>query len=190
MGIHTNFWGPGAWEFLHSITFNYPNHPTPKEKQQTRQFFHLLKYVLPCERCRQHYTEGIEKIMPIEPHLKNQETLSRWLVRFHNTVNKRLGKPIMSYDSVREKYQAMQGKCQIHEISTCQKPEHSTAVSTTKNNNNTNNNSNTHTIIWGIVIGLLLGLLFVLIIWHKRCISSLSSASFSSPPPLPNQTRS
>lgn len=171
MGIHTNFWGPGAWEFLHSITFNYPIHPTSQEKETTRQFFHLLKYILPCERCRQHYTEGIEKIMPIEPHLKNRDTLSRWLVRFHNIVNKRLGKPIMSYQSVQEKYQSMQGQCQIHEINIS-----SCCNSTTTHHRNPNHNHNHNgggngggpswLYMFVVILSLILTVLFLL---YRRC---------------------
>lgn len=111
--MDTLFWGPGLWVALHSMTFDYPENPSLEDKQRYRAFFHTLKYVLPCGTCRAHYTEGIEKKMPIEPALKNRDTLSRWLVDFHNSVNQRLGKPIVSYESVKEKYNMMRGQCQI-----------------------------------------------------------------------------
>jgi hypothetical protein len=112
--MDTNLWGPGAWVFLHSVTFNYPTHPTKRDMKQTKEFFHSLKGILPCPTCQEHYREGIEETMPMDSHLKNRDTLTRWLVKFHNSVNKRLGKPQMPYNSVRAKYEAMRGKhCQI-----------------------------------------------------------------------------
>lgn len=111
--MDTLFWGPGFWIALHSITFDYPTHPSEQDKVNYKNFFHDLKYVLPCASCRAHYKEGLETNFPIEPALKNRETLSKWLVDFHNNVNKRLGKPIVSYESVKEKYEAMRGICNI-----------------------------------------------------------------------------
>ena len=109
--MDTLYWGNGGWIFLHSISFLYPDNPTEQEKQQYAQFFHSLKYVLPCETCRSHYKKGIEQDMPIEPALESRNKLTRWLVDFHNSVNKRLGKPVVSYESVKEKYEMMKGNC-------------------------------------------------------------------------------
>jgi hypothetical protein len=115
--MDTLFWGPGLWMALHSMTFNYPITPTEQDKKQYTNFFHSLKYVLPCPACRMHYKKTIEEKYPIELALDNRDTLSRWLVDFHNDVNKRLGKPIVSYDSVKDKYESMRGKCQYQEPS-------------------------------------------------------------------------
>jgi len=109
--MDVNLWGPAFWHVLHTITFDYPEHPTPEEHERYSQFFHSLKYVLPCGACRKHFAHGIETKYPIEPALKNRDTLSRWLVDFHNTVNKRLDKPVVTYDSVLSKYESMRGKC-------------------------------------------------------------------------------
>ena len=37
-------WGPHAWIFLHSITFNYPDNPTDDEKKHYKNFFENLKF--------------------------------------------------------------------------------------------------------------------------------------------------
>jgi hypothetical protein len=107
--METNYWGPGMWNALHSITFDFPENATEQDRQNYRIFFHSLKYVLPCASCREHYKQGIENDMPIE--LDNRDSISRWLVNFHNSVNKRLGKPEVSYESVKEKYESMRGVC-------------------------------------------------------------------------------
>lgn len=106
-----NYWGPALWTTLHTMSFDYPENPTEEEKSNYRNFFHSLKYVLPCGVCRKHYGKSIDQTYPIDPALKNRDTLSRWLVEFHNTVNKRLNKPVVSYDSVKERYNALSGKC-------------------------------------------------------------------------------
>lgn len=106
-----NYWGPALWTALHTISFNYPEQPTPTERDQYRTFFQSLKHVLPCGKCRTHYAEGLDTLLPLEPALRNRDTFSRWLVEFHNSVNQRLGKTLVSYDSVKEKYDALSGKC-------------------------------------------------------------------------------
>ena len=37
--MHPELWGPGAWKFLHSITFNYPKEPTSRDKEYHAKFF-------------------------------------------------------------------------------------------------------------------------------------------------------
>ena len=106
-----NRWGPALWSSLHTITFEYPINPSDADKRNYQIFFHSLKNVLPCEQCRQHYTKMIDETQPIEPALKNRETLSRWLVTIHNMVNKRLGKPVVEYDFVKNKYESL--KCSV-----------------------------------------------------------------------------
>lgn len=115
--MDTRQWGQHAWEFLHAVTFNYPVNPTSFDKKIHKEFFHSLKHILPCKDCRHHFKNGIENIMPIEKNLESRDKLSRWLVDFHNSVNKRLGKPIQSYDSIREKYESMRGRCQVNIVS-------------------------------------------------------------------------
>ena len=106
-----NFWGPALWTSLHTISFDYPDHPSGTDKQNYNMFFHSLKQVLPCDQCRKHYTKFIEETSPIEPALKNRDTLTRWLVNLHNVVNERLQKGIVTYESVKEKYDNLSGKC-------------------------------------------------------------------------------
>jgi len=106
-----NYWGPALWTTLHTMTFDYPEQPTAAEQAQYRDFFQSLKYVLPCGVCRQHYGQALEQSHPLEPALQSRQTLTRWLVDFHNAVNRRLNKPTVSFASVKAKYDALSGKC-------------------------------------------------------------------------------
>ena len=113
--MQVDYWGPGLWNALHSITFDFPETPSDQDRQNYRNFFHSLKFVLPCSSCRDHFKKGIEEEMPIEPSLKSRDTITKWLVDFHNNVNKRLNKPEISYESVKDKYSKMRGICQVND---------------------------------------------------------------------------
>ncbi len=44
-GMLTTVWGPPAWHFLHTISFNYPEHPTKQQKKKLSKFyFKFTKY--------------------------------------------------------------------------------------------------------------------------------------------------
>lgn len=111
--MDTLSWGPQAWRFLHSITFAYPvKNPSDAQKKQTKEFFTYLQFLLPCPECKQHYSQLLI-LKPIDNALDSQDSLSRWLVNIHNQVNKRLGKPEMPYEIVKDKYEALKGMCQL-----------------------------------------------------------------------------
>ena len=99
-----NVWGPHAWQFLHSITLSYPDIPTEQDKENHVQFFHSLKNILPCDKCKYHYAQTLET-NPIENHLEDKESLFKWLVDVHNRVNVDNGKKEYSYDEVTELYE-------------------------------------------------------------------------------------
>lgn len=91
--MSTADWGPSAWKFLHTLTYAYPENPSLLEQTQAKNLFESLRYLLPCERCREHYEEEIA-INP--PNTLTKKSLSSWLVQVHNSVNDRLGKPQFS----------------------------------------------------------------------------------------------
>jgi hypothetical protein len=102
--MNPNFWGPPAWTFLHSITFNYPENPTDKDKTNIYDYFTSLSEVLPCESCKQHYKRHLTEL-PLTPKvLSSRENLTKWLVNIHNEVNKLTGKPIVPYKDVVDMY--------------------------------------------------------------------------------------
>jgi hypothetical protein len=104
MGMSIDIWGPAAWSFLHSATFNYGKNPekaTVEEQEQARAFFISLPHMLPCSICRKHYLQHIEKN---PPQVESRDALTRWLVKIHNIVNIANHKPIIPYEHVREHY--------------------------------------------------------------------------------------
>ena len=94
-------WGPCAWKFLHAVSFASPKSPSPVEQQMYRTFFNDIANILPCALCKKHYQEFLHE-HPVET--QSRESLTRWLVEAHNSVNVRTGKPIMPYEAVCMKY--------------------------------------------------------------------------------------
>ena len=60
----TSVWGPSAWHYLHTMSFNYPVKPTQEHKQQYYAYFTSLQWTLPCKYCRENYTKNLE-VLPL-----------------------------------------------------------------------------------------------------------------------------
>ena len=103
---NNNIWGPPAWTFLHTVTYNYPENPTEDDKRNFYNFFMSLQHVLPCEKCKGHYKQNIQKY-DLKNSLGSRQELVKWLIDLHNDVNKDNGKKIWSYSDVFNKYQDM-----------------------------------------------------------------------------------
>jgi len=95
--MEPNIWGPPAWVFLHSITFQYPENPTDLDKQKYYTFFNSLKNVLPCPKCKEHYASNF---LTTQINLESRTSLIEWLIDLHNEINRMNGKKILSYDEV------------------------------------------------------------------------------------------
>ena len=94
-------WGPAAWKFFETVAFGYPDKPNEFEKQSAFNFFESLRYLLPCAICKEHYDKNFAEL-PV--NVNSRDTLSHWVVDFHNIVNKSLNKPIVPYDIVAARY--------------------------------------------------------------------------------------
>ena len=101
--MNPTFWGPHAWIFLHSLTFNFPTNPTNHDKHIYIDFFNSLKEILPCEKCAYNYNKHLEEF-PVENAVKDRDTLVRWLIKVHNVVNEETGKRTWTYSEVIDEY--------------------------------------------------------------------------------------
>ena len=59
-GMLTTVWGPSMWHYLHTMSFNYPVHPTPEDKKHYRDFILNLENVLPCGKCRKNLKKNFK----------------------------------------------------------------------------------------------------------------------------------
>lgn len=86
--------GPGMWTTIHLLAFNATS------KNDQLQFIKTMKIIInniPCHTCRGHAIEYINT-HKMEDYLKDEYGMFLYTWKFHNAVNKRLGKDIMSYD--------------------------------------------------------------------------------------------
>lgn len=111
-GMLTTVWGPIMWTYLHTMSFNYPVHPTNEQKQQYRNFIYSLRNVLPCGKCRKNFTKNISAHPLQMRHMKSRESFSRYIYELHEVVNKMLHKNSgLSYDDVQERYEHFRARC-------------------------------------------------------------------------------
>ncbi len=105
-GYSPNIWGPSLWFAMTIIASNYPMVPTKSDEISYFHFFDNLRRVLPCRSCRVEYAKMITK--SVNPDLRLTKGMFRqqtteapgaarkrvftWVIKIHNSVNRRLGK--------------------------------------------------------------------------------------------------
>jgi hypothetical protein len=107
--MNQNIWGSTLWFSLHTISMNYPSNPTFTDKKDYQNFFVSLQHVIPCKVCRKNYQRHLKEL-PIDNHLESRQKIVYWLIDLHNLVNAELGKKILSYENVIEKYERIYDK--------------------------------------------------------------------------------
>jgi hypothetical protein len=100
--MNKNIWGPEVWNFIHTVTINYPVTPQLRDKEQINNFFYSLSEVLPCDECKKHFKQNLKQYAP---NVESKEQLFKWGVDIHNNVNKSLGKKILTYEQVVKIYE-------------------------------------------------------------------------------------
>ena len=142
-GFLTTVWGPPMWHFLHTMSFNYPVHPSDADKHCYRTFILGLQHVLPCKYCRTNLKTNFKNHPLRACHLASREAFSKYVYELHEIVNKLLGKTSgLSYCDVRERYEHFRARCTDDPTPRMLKVDNSLNTSLNNNNNNNNNNSN------------------------------------------------
>lgn len=87
-------WGRGVWFTLHRWTANMKN--TPENADAFREMLDVVLRGLPCGNCARHAVSYLERNPPV---FNDQDPYwaFRWTVAFHNAVNARIQKPLMSF---------------------------------------------------------------------------------------------
>lgn len=78
-------WGACVWRSLRWVAEGFPDEPSDADRDHYRVYFESLAYVLPCERCQQHYRENWKK-HPIQ--LQSRDMLKRWLYEIYKESTK------------------------------------------------------------------------------------------------------
>ena len=108
--MNVNKWGPGGWDFLHSITFNYPLQPTDADKKYYSDFFKSIGNMLPCKYCRDSYIIYY-KYLPIDYFLDCREGVAYWLYTIHSLVNQKVYKDNTQFSDIIKKYETYRASC-------------------------------------------------------------------------------
>ena len=101
--IKPAIWGPELWKYLHIISLNYPENPTYMDINNYNEFYKYLAFTIPCDNCKHHYKKYITNN---PPNLTSKNDLVVWTIEFHNSVNKRIGKPTYTIDEAMDLIQA------------------------------------------------------------------------------------
>ena len=90
----TAVWGPLGWITLHSISVNYPTNPQREDKVIVKKFLDLFAETISCPSCKGHFTNMYQSYTRQNPTWADSKyNLFLFIVRAHNTVNKRIDKP-------------------------------------------------------------------------------------------------
>jgi Erv1 / Alr family len=91
----TSLWGPMGWMTLHSISLLYPEVPTASDKQILRGFLNEFAESITCPHCERHFKTMFDNYRFAHPEWANSRfDLFLFVARAHNTVNRRLEKPL------------------------------------------------------------------------------------------------
>ena len=94
------------------MSFNYPMHPTLKDKKHYYKFMKDLVNVLPCKFCRINLKTNYKNLPLKLCDMKNRHTFSKYVYRLHELVNKMLKKKSgLSYCQVRDRYENFRARC-------------------------------------------------------------------------------
>ena len=103
--------GPGTWNVIHTLAIN------AKTKKEQLIFITQMKIIceqFPCDKCSNHCKEYIKNhpmeeyvgttLLPNSSESDTQLGMFIWSWKFHNAVNYRIGKNIMSWDVAHNLY--------------------------------------------------------------------------------------
>jgi hypothetical protein len=92
-------WGPAFWFSLHNGAVHYPIKASRNHKERMKNFILAIPVMIPCVDCKSHAANFLEMNKgKLDNICQGRDKLFNFFVDFHNVVNRRLGKKIMSYE--------------------------------------------------------------------------------------------
>jgi hypothetical protein len=104
INIDSNAWGPKAWYFIDTVVTSYPNNPSSEDIRVFKKFLISLKDILPCEKCRYHYSEFLDKYPLDSDILSSRDSLVEWILKCHNNVRRIQNKSEITLDDFYDYY--------------------------------------------------------------------------------------
>jgi hypothetical protein len=96
--------GPAMWFSFHVGSANLPKVLSPVSIERIKSFINGIPEMVPCVECSEHARAFIERNKERINKFKFGDDVFRFYVDFHNYVNERLNKPLVSYEKAYEMY--------------------------------------------------------------------------------------
>ena len=100
-GIDPKVWGKPTWDYYHYVTFDYPENPTPEDKNNYRTWARVFGKTLPCKNCSDGYLllfdDPSSGVSLTDSALTNVETFVEWGYRMRSEIQKKIGGEQISY---------------------------------------------------------------------------------------------
>ena len=96
--------GPAFWFSLHTGAVHLPEVLSPISASRLKGFVNGIPEMVPCVECSEHARAFIEANKARIDNFKRGDDVFKFYVDFHNYVNTRLGKPLMTYEKAYQLY--------------------------------------------------------------------------------------
>jgi hypothetical protein len=176
MAFHTPaVWGTGTWTVVHTAALVYSEPYTGNELENYEKamtdWFMSLPYVLPCRSCGQHCYAYVHTHPPPVKGTVGTRALFDWTVDFHNSVNERTGKRVISkeeaYTSLMTRINDLPTAVELHRNHLA-RVEDTAAFKAEKAMLRQRNRRNTLVTRAVLVCGFLLAILLACVLVHKK----------------------
>mgnify|MGYP006081118651 CR=1 FL=1 len=101
----TSRWGPVYWKYIHMITNEYPDNPNDNEINNHYELIQKFMDTIPCPICKRDIRRLINN-HKLKAALKSRNTFMKYFWNIHNLVNKKLYKPILSFNKFKLLYKS------------------------------------------------------------------------------------
>lgn len=94
--MQKSVWGPATWKLLHTMVLKINDNITYSQLIDLKNIILRILHNLPCPYCTSHALSYIGSSN--YKSINNINDLRVFIFNFHNNVNKRLNKPIITYE--------------------------------------------------------------------------------------------
>lgn len=92
----TKLWGPLGWMTLHSVSVNYPRNPSTEDMTILDMFMRHFGECITCSTCKTHFLDMFNSYKRKYPEWNSsRREFFMFVCRAHNTVNRRIDKPVI-----------------------------------------------------------------------------------------------
>lgn len=99
----TSRWGPVYWKYLHMIANEYPDNPNRTDINNHYALIQSFIHTIPCPKCKQDMRKLVNNTQ-LKIALQRKLSCAKYLWDIHNKVNKKLGKPLLSFHNFKGLY--------------------------------------------------------------------------------------